>query len=416
LRPEKATIDWRDNCQLFCLDERLRDSKNETASTSSGNIRVLTVRQRHLHRLTRVISWGFAFLAAIASAQDAPHWKTSTAFTQQLKGPVDVQWQDRPLRAGLARLTQTYGVAMFLDRRVNPDQPITVSVHGQSLEELLHAIAHAAEAEISLLGPVVYFGPAEAVKELATLAALRRQDVAKFNAPAKARLLKMAPWQWAELSQPRDLLSELEQLAAVNIQNADLIPLDLWPATNLPPLPWTDRLTLLLFGFGYTCEFNADGTTAQLVPIPSSLLLEKKYTPRGGATELAAQLKRVLPGAKIRIEQSQMIVAARQEDHEKIERLLTGQSISVPKPAKASVEKLYSLTVPNQPAGNVVQTVAKSLGKQARFSSAVAEKLRQPIDLEVKDATLSHLLEATLKPLGLTFRLSEDILEVIEIP
>ncbi len=305
---------------------------------------------------------------------------------------------------------------MFLDRRVDPDRPITASAQGQPLEELLRTIAHAAEAEISVVGPVVYFGPPQAVKELATLAAIRRQDVTKLNAAAKAKLLKTAPWQSAQLAQPRELLQELGQQAGVQFSNVELVPLDLWPAIQLPPLPWADRVTLLLFGFGLTCEFNTDGTTARLVPIPSSLLLEKRYGPRAGLTELAAQLRKVMPDAQIRVEQNQMLVAAHQEDHEKIERLLTGQSISIPKPAKAGGEKLYSLKVPNQPAGNVVQTVANSIGKQARFSPAVAEKLRQPIDIEVQDAALSHLLEATLKPLGLTYRLSEDVLEVIEAP
>jgi hypothetical protein len=74
------------------------------------------------------------------------------------------------------------------------------------------------------------------------------------------------------------------------------------------------------------------------------------------------------------------------------------------------------MQVPKQPAGNVIQSIANKLGKQARFSPAVAEKLRQPIELEVKDVTLGLLLEKTLKPLGLTFRLSEDVLEVIETP
>lgn len=367
-----------------------------------------------LLRVTWSVVGGFVLLAGIAPAQESPRWKVGGAFTQQLKTPAGIDWRDRPLRDGLGRLSQTYGVAMFLDRRIDPDQPLTASVQDEPLEQFLRTIAHKAQAEISTVGPVVYVGPPEAVKELATLAALRRQDASKLSTAAKSKLLKAAAWQWPEFSQPRELLAVLGKHADVKFTNAESVPLDVWPAVHLPPLPWVDRATLLLFGFGLTYEIDTNGTTARLVPIPKSLTLEKRYTPRGGANELAAQLRRILPEAQIRVEQNQVVVASRQEDHERIDRLLTGQSVTVPKPAKGGGEKVYTMTVPNQPAGNVIQSVANKLGKQARFSPAVAEKLRKPIELEVKDVTLNQLLEKTLKPLGLTYRLSEDVLEVIE--
>lgn len=369
-----------------------------------------------LLRLTWSVVGGFVILVGIATAQEPPRWKVGGAFTQQLKTPEGIDWRDRPLRDGLGRLSQAYGVAMFLDRRIDPDQPLTASVQDEPLEQFLRTIAHQAQAEISTVGPVVYVGPPDAVKELATLAALRRQDASKLNTAAKAKLLKAAPWQWPEFSQPRELLSVLGKQADVKFENADLVPLDVWPAVQLPPLPWVDRATLLLFGFGLTYQLDTNGTTARLVPIAKSLTLEKRYTPRGGANELAAQLRRILPEAQIRVEQNQVVVASRQEDHERIDRLLTGQSVTIPKPAKGGGEKVYTMTVPNQPAGNVIQSVANKLGKQARFTPAVKEKLRQPIELEVKDVTLNQLLEKTLKPLGLTYRLSEDVLEVIEAP
>lgn len=372
--------------------------------------------QSSMHPLTWAAVGGFLFFVGSSLGQQPPNWKVGTAFTQQLKEPVDVDWRDRTLRGGLINLSQAYGVATFLDRRIDPDRPITASVQDQPLEQWLPTIAHAAQAEISFIGPVVYFGPPEAARELATLAALRRQDANKLNVTAKARLLKASAWQWDELAQPRELLRSLGQPAEVKFENPELVPLDVWPKVQLPPLPWVDRATLLLFGFGLTYEFNSDGTAARLVGIPSSLVLEKRYNPRGGATELAAQLRRVMPEAQIRVEQSQLIVAARQEDHDKIDRLLTGQSVTIAKPAKSSGEKVYSIQVPNQPAGNVIQTIANKLGKQPRFSPAVAAKLRKPVEFEVKDVTLTELLEKTLKPLGLTFRLSEDVLEVIEAP
>lgn len=372
-------------------------------------------QQGQLNRLKwAAIGW-FVFTSPLARAEEPVRWRTGTAFTQQLQEPVDdIQWNDRTLREGLMRLSQTFGVATFVDRRIDPDQPITASAKGQKLEAWLRTVAALAKAEISVVGPVVYFGPPEAARELATLAALRRQDATKLANSVKARVLRSGAWQSPELAQPKELLNEWGRQAGVTFENTEALPLDVWPAISLPPLPWVDRVTLLLAGFGMTLELNEQGTSARLVPVPPAQLLEKRYSPRGGAMELAAQLRKALPEAKIRTEQSQLVVAARQEDHEKIERLLTGQSVATGKVAKTTGEKVYSLKVPNQPAGGVVQKIADSIGKQPRFTSAVAEKLKQPIEFEVKDATLSHLLEKTLRPLGLSYRLSEDVLEILE--
>lgn len=329
---------------------------------------------------------------------------------------INFERSERPLREGLASLSQAYGVAMLIDRRIDPDQPIKVSVHGQSLEEALRTLAHDAKSEIALLGSVVYFGPPEAAQIVATLAALRKQDAGYRGADAKIPLLRSAAMQWNELAQPRQILEELARQADVKFTNLEAVPFDLWSAVSLPPLAWVDRVTLVLIGFGLTFELDDRATSAQLVPTPNSPLIENRYTPRGPAAELAAQLRRVMPDTQIRVEKDQLIVAARQEDHDKIQRLLTGQSIKATRPTKSGGDKQYSLKVPNQPAGNVIATVAKNIGKQPRFSPAVAEKLRQNVTFEVNEVSLGQLLDTTLKPLGLAYRLSEDVLEIVEAP
>jgi len=372
-------------------------------------------QQGLLNRLTWVTIGWFVFTDMLARAEEPIRWRVGGAFTQQLQDPVDnIDWHDRTLREGLVRLSQTFGVATFVDRRIDPDQLITASAKEQSLHSWLRTVATLANADISMIGPVVYFGPPETARNVATLAALRRQDATRLANSVKARILRSGVWQSPALAQPRELLNELGRQAGVTFANAEALPLDVWPAITLPPLPWVDRVTLLLVGFGMTFELNEQGTAARLVPVPTTLILEKRYSPRGGAAELVAQLRKALPDAKIRSEQNQLLVAARQEDHEKIERLLTGQSVSTGKTTKATGEKVYSLKVPNQPAGRVVQKIADSIGKQPQFTPTVAEKLKQPIELEVKDVTLSYLLEKALKPLGLGFRLGEDVLEIFE--
>ena len=68
-------------------------------------------------------------------------WNTGPRFQQQLQTTVGVSWRRNPMRAALARLAQSQRVAIFLDRRVDPDQPISFSVRDVPLETALEQLA-----------------------------------------------------------------------------------------------------------------------------------------------------------------------------------------------------------------------------------------------------------------------------------
>jgi hypothetical protein len=140
----------------------------------------------------------------------------------------------------------------------------------------------------------------------------------------------------------------------------------------------------------------------------------KRYAPRGSTTALATQLRRLLPEAEIRVQDGQIVLEGRAQDHEKLERLLLGQTVRTEKPATKSSEKLFTLRATGQPAGAVVRQVAQSLGKEFRYDEALREKLQQPVTLDLKNATTAFLLENTLEPLGLRFQITDK--EVIVLP
>jgi hypothetical protein len=360
----------------------------------------------------RAIAVGMVLASCSAAGQEPMRWKLGPAFRQQLVEPVGLTWKDRGLRDGLVRLSETHGVSVFLDRRIDPDQQLTLTARDKPLGDLLAEIAAAAVAATTNLGSVVYIGPKSAAAQVATIAALRRQDAGRLPKEAQARVLKAQPWQSEELAQPRNILEELAQQASLRVVNAELIPLDVWPAVRVPPLAWTDRMTLLLIGFDLTFDFEEQGKTIRLVPAPAAAVIEKTHAVRGSVTHMASELRRVLPEVQTRIEQGKLVVLASEEDHDRIDRLLSGQSIPA-KPKPGAAEKLYSMEVGNEPAGKVVKSIADSLGKELKYDAGVLKKLKQPIDLKLKDASLDFLLESTLKPLGLTYQLTEKALEIV---
>src|SRR5437762_2517112 len=103
-----------------------------------------------------------AMLAGSGAVADQPTvWKTGAAFTRQLHEIVGVSWQDRALRDGLDRLSSAYGVAIFLDRRIDPDQHVDFTARDFPLDDLLMQLAATAHAETAVIGSVVHTGRRE---------------------------------------------------------------------------------------------------------------------------------------------------------------------------------------------------------------------------------------------------------------
>jgi hypothetical protein len=173
----------------------------------------------------------------------------------------------------------------------------------------------------------------------------------------------------------------------------------------LPPLTLADRLTLVLAGFDLTFEQIPDGSAIRIVPAPNTVEYEQSYAWRGQNQSLAAQLQKKFPEIKVRATEDKVIVTAKYETHEQIDRMMSGETVRTVKVAPGG--KVYSLRVDNQPAGAVVKTVAKELGKEMVYDPSLVEKLKTNVSFTVKDAKLDELLAKVLTPLELTYEMNE---------
>jgi hypothetical protein len=208
-----------------------------------------------------------SLLATVAPGQEPIAWKTGPALEIQLKQQYTIQWQDRPLRPVLARLARETAVATFLDRRIDPDQPLSLEVTDIPLNQLHDRIASAVGASACRISAVKYIGPSGIAGKLPSIAAQRRSEAAKMPADLRARFLNQRPLTWPELAQPRDLVAALAEEAGLSVNLPEAIPHDLWPAVDLPSLTWTDRLSLVLAGFDLTFEIDPAKKTIALKPL-----------------------------------------------------------------------------------------------------------------------------------------------------
>jgi hypothetical protein len=225
---------------------------------------------------SRALCWVAAIVAAntlvwggAADAADATHWATGTVLQHRLQEEVTIRWANNPLRPAIRHLSQAKHVAILIDRRVDPDQKLDVSLKDVSLESALQTIARGLGLGTSRLGSVIYLGPASAADRLHAVAAALEKDVRRLPSAMQRKYLLPKRLAWEDFAAPRELVAELARGGGLKITGLERVPHDLWAAADLPPISLVDRLTLIAFQFDLTFEIADGGRQLKLVSLPS---------------------------------------------------------------------------------------------------------------------------------------------------
>ncbi len=345
-------------------------------------------------------------LVATAAGADSGGWVTGATLEEQLAVPVTVSWTNAPLRRALASLSTAQHLAIVLDRRIDPDQTIELALSKEPLASGLQKIARHLDVGYCQLGPIAYFGPTEMARRLRTLAALRLEEIRPLPTAESRKFLQLRSWHWDELAQPRQLLDVLADEAAVKIVGAEKIPHDLWPAADLPPLTWVDRLSLLAAQFELTFRVSPDGRQVELVPAPANVTLSRTYRAGRDAKAVAKRWAKAVPGARVVVEGNTIRLTGLLEDHELVEHQL--RATPTQRTTVTAGKEVYQLSVENSALTSVVEQLAERLRLELQWDrpaiDAAGISVDQLITVKVKDASLDELLRAVLAGTGLTFR------------
>ena len=337
-------------------------------------------------------------------AEEAPaadvDWHTGAALQLALRSSVGLTWSETELRPALLQLSRVQRVAMFLDRRVDPNQLVAYQAAEAPLDDVLRRLATRLSLGVARLGPVLYLGPAETAAVLEVVAEQRRVEAGRLPAAARKRYLAVQPLRWEALSEPRRLLEDLASSSQIEVAGLDGIPHDLWPGVSLPPLTLVERLSLVLAGFELTFRFEDDGRRIRLEPLDHDMLVERAYRHSLDKTELQ-QLLEQLPDSRVRLLRGQIVFRGTAAEHQRLQRLLRTDE---PAEAAGGVDPntVYTLTITNQPVGAVIRTLEQR-GLEFQIESSLVEMLYTRVSFEVREATLDRLLAAALEPAGLTF-------------
>ncbi|MBA4017985.1 MAG: hypothetical protein C0483_12495 [Pirellula sp.] len=347
---------------------------------------------------------------------------TAQDLQRRLAEPVSVGWSGSSLRDALLTRARLSGIAMLVDRRIDPGLTVELALAEQPTFVLLEKVAAAHQLGISFFGPVVVVGPPTAMADLRTVATLRQQETQTFPIELRNALARKSPLAWSDLAEPRAMLLQAAAEARLSVANAELLPHDLWPANALPPLTLLERLTLLTAPFDLT--FQIDHTTRRLTlrPIDESPRIARSYTPASHAEETFQRWKKLLPEAELRRDGATIIVRARVEDHEK---LRPGGSATKPvaaspsgtKPPLTAPERRYTLRLKNKPFAELIKLLRDTHMLPIEVDEAAIRDAGISLDkwtnVEVADATLEELLQQAGAPLGLSVRAEAGKLRIV---
>ena len=306
-------------------------------------------------------------------------------------------WQGVATRDALARLARERRVAVWLDRRLDPDKLLDIVIPDDTLEVGCRRIAGSLDAAVCRLDAVVYFGPSDCVRRLPTVAALRRADVDERLADRRNSLVAPKAMQWLELTEPRQLVAQLASEARLSVPELDTkVPHDLWAARQLPPMSWADRLSLVLAGFELT--FAIEGGQLSIEPFPETPTIERLIMPKGLASRVAAEIEQKYPDVEVKASGSKIAVRGRWEDVEIVERLARGQRVTRPQVREGG--KSYTMKVDQQTAVRVLQYIAEQQRLTLEIPEALRESLEQRVTFAVENASLADLIAAALRGTG----------------
>lgn len=333
---------------------------------------------------------------------------SSQTAARSLQLPARFLWDHQPLRDAAAGVSQAYTVSIWIDRRIDPTQPVTYLP--QSIPELsatwpqdslgarLEQVLRGADCEVGLVENVVVVGPRSELPKLQA-AAVRLHDAIQRDDGRLAT--EFRPLQWSELSTPQQLLDRIAENWGITLQGQ--LPHDLMHAGRLlEPTTLATQLTLVCGGFGQEAVVVAPRALA-LRPMSEATSWNANYPKKQLDVAKFATARSQFPDATVRCRNDLCSVQGETNFHMSI---LADQPPPRPgaRAGATTSRATWNFEIANAPAKAIMESLATGINLEITWDpNCTAEQQSQLLSLKVQQATLDELLEQVCEAAGLKF-------------
>ncbi len=318
-------------------------------------------------------------IGLVMSGGATPAW-SQPAF---LNRPIQATFQRIPLARLVSQLSTLSDVVIILDHQIDPTQYITLDCEGESLHTILWRLADATETEIAILESSVWITPYSKASQLEQADRKRQRALRQLPVMTQKELGTKRPLQWLAGQQPATLIMDLLAQPAMpgpTITTDGLpqeIPHDHLAAQTFPPLTLPEQLDLIAM------QYDRQLLWSQSTESPPTLVVTSATLP---------------PSSGIK----------KRETKQK-------PALTRPPETEGRNRERYTLRVA-APFEELLRAISQRLNLEPSIDTdafkAHSINAQEIIRLEIKDANRDQLLDAIVKPLGLTWSIDDKTLHV----
>lgn len=352
---------------------------------------------------------GWLFPLACLGQNTEENWRSGRELQQALSAPVNLQSSQESPRDFFRRLGQSQQIALFLDRRIDPSSARDFNPPPRSLLSIMTLAADRSGATPVQFGDLIYVAPADVGAVLPDALQKLRNQVKGLPGEARKRWQRSQPLVVPRLTKPSDLLRELAVANNISLEGLEKIPHDLWPEIRTPSLTLTERISLVLFGFGLWPELSADGESVRLIEFPVPIELTRMYSTKK-SKELVHWARQYAPHANLVAKSGSCTVTGSPLDHHQI-ALWIAENEAVDDAAPAGSQKVVSLHA-TASAGAIARQVADQLKLEFVCDPAAMERLEKRVEINVDRVSYHELMKQVLADTGLSFQLDQRQLRI----
>lgn len=348
------------------------------------------------------------------STTESTQWRTGKEFDRKLKDLQSVKWERMTLGQILEDAETTHGIKIWIDRRVDTSQRISMSLDRTTIGESLNQLTRRCGLEMVYINPLIVIVPQGQGSQFLALRADLRQQVQQLPPALQQALLQRHPVDWPRRSQPDNVLRQAIAPLSAQLQRLSPLPYDVWRSQQLPPLAIVDQLELLSFGFGLhgRLEASGPGLTIDWQDIQKDLPL----TCLVDSPEWRQNLSTSQPTWEPQFPDVDWSPQANNSTLQGPLDQVAGALASALQPGATEPEdvanpgqKRFSLRVQAQLAGAILQTIASQTQRELMVDRPeTLEKLKQRIDLNVNEVTLEQLFNEVGTKVNVQIRFTRE--------
>lgn len=302
-----------------------------------------------------------------------------------LQQPVGFHMTGTPIVDALSNISQSYGITIWLDRRIAPGQLLTFRPNNANLETALEQIASLAGAEMQLVENVVYIGPKGQGPRIAAVAAILHDSLSRSGTNVASPVQP----KWAELATPNEVLLSLLERTQLKLRGE--LPHDLWRANKFQRASsLATCIALVCGGFDLQCKQVNRGEISLASSLPPATWAGSYASDSLSSADIG-RIKQSLNGGTIRKLETAWLITGKASSHLAAgsRRPAAGRPARRPRPTgKMSGDIANTLE-------KIVEQLAAMQGLEVSWSEGCTAKHRQQfVKIHVDNATFGEIISA----------------------